>query len=372
MSHEIRTPMNAIIGLTHLLRRDIVEPAHSERLSKVADAADHLLRIINDILDLAKIESGQLRLEATDFSLDDVLARATSLVADEARAKGLELVIAAEPVLHRLHGDSTRLVQALLNLLGNAIKFTDRGVVTLSVALLESEPTQVMLRFEVRDTGIGIEPAQLEALFQPFQQADNSTTRRFGGTGLGLAITKRIAEVMGGVAGADSTPGVGSRFWFTVRLTASAPLAAAPAQAAPAATQPRWPGARVLLAEDNRVNRELAVELLRTVAIVPDVAVDGLEAVRMARAAAYDLVLMDVQMPELDGLQATRELRRSARVPDVPIIALTASAFAEDREACLAAGMNDHIAKPIDPQMLYRALLRWMPVPPASPIAERR
>jgi two-component system, sensor histidine kinase and response regulator len=366
MSHEIRTPMNAIIGLTHLLRGDIVEPAQSERLGKVADAADHLLRIINDILDLAKIESSQLRLEATDFSLEDVLARATSLVADEARAKGLELVMAAEPVPDRLHGDPTRLVQALLNLLGNAIKFTDRGRVTLSVALLSSEPPQVMLRFEVRDTGIGIEPAQLETLFTPFQQADNSTTRRFGGTGLGLAITKRIAEVMGGVAGADSTPGVGSRFWFTARLTAAAPVAAAPAQAAPqAAAQPRWPRARVLLAEDNRVNRELAVELLRTAAIVPDVAVDGVEAVRMARTNAYDLVLMDVQMPGLDGLQATRELRRSARVPDVPIIALTASAFAEDREACLAAGMNDHIAKPIDPLVLYRALQRWMPVPPA-------
>jgi two-component system sensor histidine kinase/response regulator len=365
MSHEIRTPMNAIIGFTHLMHREIDDPVQSERLRKVSDAADHLLRIINDILDLAKIESGGLRLESTDFSLESVLSRVTMLVSDEARAKGLELVIAPTDVPDRLHGDPTRLAQALLNLLGNAIKFTARGVVRLSVVLLERKPPHLTLRFEVHDTGIGIEPAQLDALFMPFQQADGSTTRRFGGTGLGLAITKRIAELMGGEVGANSTPGAGSRFWFTARLTMQSPARsvspAPPQPAEPASGAPHWHGARVLLAEDNRVNQDVAVELLRTLGIVPDVAGDGAQAVQMARAGAYDLILMDVQMPLLDGLQATRELRNGQDALAVPIVAMTAGAFAEDRKACLAAGMNDHIAKPIELSALHAVLRRWLP-----------
>ena len=365
MSHEIRTPMNAILGFTHLMRRDIQDPAQSERLRKVSDAADHLLRIINDILDLAKIESGRLRLETADFSLDDVLSRTTMLVSEDAHDKGLELVIATDRVPDRLHGDPTRLSQALLNLLGNAIKFTERGVVRLSVVLLEQDPPHLKLRFDVHDTGIGIEPAQLDALFTPFQQADGSTTRRFGGTGLGLAITKHIAELMGGEVGADSTPGVGSRFWFSARLMLQSPAAAAvpttsqPADLARAA--PHWRSARVLLAEDNRINQDVAVELLRTVGIVPDVADDGAQAVQMARATAYDLILMDVQMPGVDGLQATRELRSGRDALAVPIVAMTAGAFVEDRKACLAAGMNDHIAKPIELSALHATLRRWLP-----------
>jgi two-component system sensor histidine kinase/response regulator len=364
MSHEIRTPMNAIIGFTHLMHREIDDPVQSERLRKVSDAADHLLRIINDILDLAKIESGRLRLESTDFSLADVLSRVTMLVSDEARAKGLELVIAPTDVPDRLHGDPTRLAQALLNLLGNAIKFTERGVVRLSVVSTEQKLPHLTLRFDVHDTGIGIEPAQLDALFMPFQQADGSTTRRFGGTGLGLAITKRIAELMGGAVGADSTPGAGSRFWFTARLTVQSPARAvapaAPQPVEPSGGAPHWHGARVLLAEDNRVNQDVAVELLRTFGIVPDVADDGAQAVQMARAGHYDLILMDVQMPRLDGLQATRELRNGQDALAVPIVAMTAGAFAEDRKASLAAGMNDHIAKPIELSALHAVLRRWL------------
>ncbi len=363
MSHEIRTPMNAILGFNHLMRRDIHDPVQSERLRKVGDAADHLLRIINDILDLAKIESGRVLPESTPFSLGGMLQGVTMLVSQQARDKGLELAITTEGVPDRLHGDSTRLSQALLNLIGNAIKFTERGSVRLTVVPLLHEPPGLKLRFEVHDTGIGVEAAQLDALFTPFQQADGSMTRRFGGTGLGLAITKRIAELMGGEVGADSTPDAGSRFWFSAWLQTQ-PSAAdglqAPQPSDPPAL-PRWPGARVLLAEDNRLNQDVAVELLRAVGIVADVAGDGAQAVQMARAQRYDLILMDVQMPGLDGLQAARELRAEPHALALPIIAMTAGAFVEDRKACLAAGMNDHIAKPIEPSALHAVLQRWLP-----------
>jgi PAS domain S-box-containing protein len=364
MSHEIRTPMNAILGLTHVLRRSISDPAQSEHLRKVTDAADYLLRIINDILDLAKIESGRLRLETSDFTLAGMLDEVLALVSEQARDKGLELVIATAGVPDRLHGDSTRLAQALLNLLGNAVKFTERGSVRLGVVVLEQNPPHVRLRFEVQDTGIGIEPTHVDSLFTPFQQADGSTTRRFGGTGLGLSITKHIAELMDGAVGVESMPGAGSRFWFTARLLMQASQADVPATTHGAGlplSTPGWPEARVLLAEDNRVNQDVAVELLRTVGITPDVAVDGEQAVQMARAGSYDLILMDVQMPRLDGLQATRELRNGPGAFAAPIVAMTADAFIEDRKACLAAGMNDHIAKPIELSALYAVLRRWLP-----------
>jgi CheY-like chemotaxis protein/anti-sigma regulatory factor (Ser/Thr protein kinase) len=281
------------------------------------------------------------------------------------RDKGLELVVATDQVPDRLHGDSTRLAQALLNLLGNAVKFTERGTVRVNVVLLEHAPPHIRLRFEVQDTGIGIDPAQLDALFTPFQQADGSTTRRFGGTGLGLAITKHIAELMDGEVGAESAPVAGSRFWFSARLmTPAVDTADAPASADAQAPTPHCPRARVLVAEDNPVNQDVAVELLRTVGIVPDVADDGLQVVQMARAAPYDLILMDIQMPGLDGLQATRELRSGPAALAVPIVAMTADAFVEDRKACLAAGMNDHIAKPIEVSALHAVLQRWLPASP--------
>jgi two-component system, sensor histidine kinase and response regulator len=361
MSHEIRTPMNAILGLTQIVRRGTNDPVQSDRLRKVSEAADHLLRIINDILDLARIESGRLRLQAADFSLDDMLDSAAGWVSEQARDKGLELIIVRGDAPDALHGDRTRLTQALLNLLGNAVKFTERGTVRLNVVVLEHAPPQLRLRFEVHDTGIGIDPAQLGSLFTPFQQADGSTTRRFGGTGLGLAITKRIAELMGGEVGADSSP-AGSRFWFTAQLMTQGArdVPSAPSPSAAAGRAATWSAARVLLAEDNRVNQDVAVGLLRTVGIVPDVADDGIKAVEMARAATYDLILMDVQMPGLDGLQATRELRSGDTTHGVPIVAMTAGAFAEDRKACLAAGMNDHIAKPIEMSALRAVLQRWL------------
>jgi CheY-like chemotaxis protein/nitrogen-specific signal transduction histidine kinase len=506
MSHEIRTPMNAIIGLTHLLQRDLQLPQQRERLAKVGDAARHLLALINDILDLSKIEAGKLTLETVDFNLVQLLQRSLALVADRAAEKGLTLQVQADDLPVQLRGDPTRLSQALLNLLSNAVKFTDHGCVTLSASQLSADETGCTLRFEVRDTGIGIAANKQSGLFSAFEQADSSTTRRYGGTGLGLAITRRLAELMGGEVGVHSRPGEGSVFWLTARLQAGTPglldlrapmaglralvvddlpearahlslllkqlglqahtagggLAAlehlkaaaqlgepidvlvldwvmphvdglevlrrlpdlglcptpacvlVSASAGPelmaraqalgvqqvlakpvhldvlreallavlAQTQPERPalatavsaaagveaqlaqqcqGQRVLLAEDNQINQDVATELLRAVGLVVDVAPNGLAAIALAHQHHYDLVLMDVQMPDMDGLQATRVLRADPATAHLPILAMTANAFNEDRAACLAAGMNDHVAKPVDPEALYLALLRWLP-----------
>ena len=378
MSHEIRTPMNAIVGLAHLLRRDAHDPVQVERLRKVSEAAAHLLQVINDILDLSKIEAGKLELEDTDFSLSAVLAGARALVAERAQARGLELALASDGVPDALRGDPTRLAQALLNLLSNAVKFTDRGRVDVSVTEIGRESTpagdRLHLRFAVRDTGIGIAADKLGALFSAFTQADTSTTRRFGGTGLGLAITQRLAAQMGGEVGVTSTPGVGSEFWFSARVGLGAPaparLPAPPAGDAETALRRRAVGRRVLLVEDNPVNQDVARELLRIAGLQVAVASDGAEALAAVAREPHDLVLMDMQMPVMDGLEATRRLRALPACRRLPVIAMTANAFGEDRAACLAAGMDDHIAKPVDPSQLYTVLLRWLPeAPPAPPAA---
>ena len=509
MSHEIRTPMNAIIGFTHMLRRDALAPAQSEKLNLIGTAAEHLLSVINDILDISKIEAGKVQLEHVDFEVDGLIQRISAIVAMRAQAKGLELIVDMPSLPTHLNGDPTRLGQALINYLGNALKFTDKGVIVLRARIIEETTDDLLVRFEVEDSGIGIEPAVLGRLFCAFEQAETSTTRRFGGTGLGLAINRHIAELMGGTVGADSTPGVGSIFWLTARLgrvhrhrppaqptelaglralvvddmaitqmvhaqllrqlglrpdtvisglaalqaarqaaadgdpyavifldlhmpdldgistwqrlcelqlqppptailvTASAneeitltatasgfaevlakPVSVAllrdtllrhlaltqpapeatgiPAGSAEQQLRQRHAGKSVLLAEDEPINQLIACEMLEMVGLQVTVVGNGREAVAACQAADYDLLLTDMQMPEMDGLQATRAIRALPQGQALPIIAMTANVFAEDRSHCLDAGMNDFVSKPVSPEALFATLLKWLEQKPAA------
>jgi PAS domain S-box-containing protein len=503
MSHEIRTPMNAIIGLNYLLARDSTDALQRERLGKVDDAARHLLQVINDILDLSKIEAGKMGLEQRQFALDEVLERVTAMVRTRAAEKGLELIVDSDHLPAHLIGDPTRLSQLLINLLSNAVKFTATGWVRLRGSLLSCGAEGLLLRFEVQDTGPGVPDDQQARLFEAFEQGDSSTTRQHGGTGLGLALTRRFAALMGGECGMVSRVGEGSTFWFTVRLQVATEVpvtrpehsfggltallvddlaeareaigdrlrqfglnveersdgagalqllqdkaqagrafdvllvdwqmpgmdgleflrqarqahaqnlppavlitahddqdlwlrarqagvadvllkpvtastlqeglakalrrpgpdeAAPPPSSAQAARQlrERCAGQRVLLAEDNPINREVAVDLLESAGLSVDIATDGRQAVELALARDYALILMDMQMPILDGLDATRQIR-ACLGPAMPILAMTANAFHENQRACLDAGMNDHLSKPVDPDLLFRRLLHWLP-----------
>ena len=504
MSHEIRTPLNAVMGMTTLALHADPEPRVSDYLHKIQSSSRHLLGVINDILDFSKIEAGKLSLEQTGFGLEDLLAELADVCAEKAFGKGLEFVIdLGTDVPRDLVGDPLRLEQVLINLVNNAIKFTEHGTVSVQVGLIESRDRQVTLRFAVRDTGIGLTEQQRQGLFQSFQQADSSITRKYGGTGLGLAISRRLVGLMGGEIDVESEPGKGSTFSFTVRLglgsevaaraipsspdlhgmkalvlddneqarevlavllrhfgmqamplacgrqaleeieraeragqpfgmvlldwkmpgmdgigfarllramplqqpplllmataydrdevrqlalevgiqelltkpvTPSALLEAMTRQlcaAEPTGHQDRQPdlpieplqalcGARVLLVEDNELNQEVAAELLQALGLQVELAPDGAVGLHKVQQGHYDVVLMDMQMPVMDGLTATREIRRLPGLRGLPILAITANAMAGDRERCLQAGMNDHIAKPIDPQDLQRKLLRWV------------
>jgi PAS domain S-box-containing protein len=399
MSHEIRTPMNGIMGMLDLLRTSEVTPTQLDYVNAARRSAETLLTIINDILDFSKIEAGKIDLEQIEFDLESVVADVVELLAQQARSKGLELntVIHRDVVTH-VRGDPIRLGQVLTNLVSNAIKFTGHGEVVVHVTREQETETHVITRFAVSDTGIGITPQQQQMIFQSFVQADGTTTRKYGGTGLGLAISKQLVELMGGRLGVESEPNVGSTFWFTVvfgkqaaesaaeATTAedvdlvNAPLVGDPLQPdsheAPVVTltsDPSQPAmdAAILLAEDNPVNQKLVLHIINRLGYQADVVVNGAMAAQAAMNKPYDLILMDVHMPEMDGFAATEQIRafESAHGGHVPVVALTAGALTGDRERCLAAGMDAYVSKPFKIEDLRRVVRQYVEASPLDPQA---
>jgi CheY-like chemotaxis protein len=375
MSHEIRTPLNAVLGLAGSLLDASLTTAQHEVVKAIRDSGDSLLRILNDILDYSKLDAGRMTFEAAPFSPATLTQNAISILGPRARAKGLTIVAEADPALPAgLLGDAGRICQVLLNLVSNAVKFTDAGTITIRARCVGREGGAIAIEWSVQDTGIGIAPDRIGSLFRDFVQADSSISRRFGGSGLGLAISKRLTEQMGGTIGVESVAGGGTI--FRVRLTL--PIAEAPVEQVPAAADAtralearlaalgRPP--RILFAEDNPTNQFVALQMLKHLPVQVDVAGDGLEAVDAVSRFAYDMVFMDMRMPEMDGLAATRLIRqRGGALARVPIIALTANAFPEDVKACFEAGMNQFVTKPVSKDVLFAAILRALS-PPVAPV----
>ncbi|MEZ5543053.1 MAG: PAS domain S-box protein [Pseudomonadota bacterium] len=367
MSHEIRTPLNAITGMAYLIKRQGLTPRQNEQMNKLEKASRHLAEVINTILDLSKIEAGKFELAEDDMSLEALAANVRSILHDQLLTKGLECVLDLPADLPLVRGDATRLQQAILNYATNAIKYTDSGRILLRIRVEEETDQDALVRFEVKDTGIGISPDVLSRLFAPFEQADNTLTRQYGGTGLGLAITRKIAQLMGGEVGVTSTSSQGSTFWFTARLSKATAASPVPAgitviSDAEAVLQRDHAGLRILLVEDEPVNKEVVTFCLKGVGLQVDVAEDGIEAVAKCSATDYDMILMDMQMPRMNGLEATRAIRGMPWHEHTPILAITANAFAEDRTRCLDAGMDDFLSKPVDPGRLYALLQKWITV----------
>ena len=365
MSHELRTPMNGVMGMTDLALRRAIDPKQIDWLTKSQGAAKHLMAVLNDILDISQIESERLTLEEKNFSLAQAIDEVLQMQEAPAQAKGLRVsseIDAALPEL--LCGDAMRVRQILLNFTGNAIKFSERGAITVRASAVVEDSHSIMLRIEVSDHGIGISAEQQARLFRAFTQADGSKNRKYGGNGLGLIICKRIALLMGGDAGVVSEEGAGSTFWATLRIKRAAagqPVdSSLPIEPARDVLARQFAGARVLVVEDDEVSREIELILLEAAGLAPEAVNDGREAVEKARDGGYAMILMDMQMPVMDGLDATRAIRQLPGMAMIPILAMTANAFEDDRAACIAAGMNAHIGKPLEPEVMYATVLEWL------------
>ena len=370
MSHEIRTPMNAILGLSHLIHDQNLSEQQKEYLSRIEDSSDSLLRVINDVLDFSKIEAGKVEIEAREFHLPELLDSVVKANLDAAEKKGLSLTLSSfPPDALALVGDPVRLRQVLNNLIDNAIKFTENGAVIVSGGPAADQPGSgggMLYEFSVADSGIGLDCADMEKLFTAFSQADNSNTRKYGGTGLGLAISQKIVELMGGRIWCESQPGEGSVFRFTVRFESPAETAAKAGKKESARNKAvelaaGLEGGRILLVEDNEVNQLVARKIMEKAGLKVSIAENGLRALNMLENESFDLVLMDIQMPEMDGLEATRQIRAQAKFAELPILAMTAHALRGDKELSLEAGMNGHITKPINLPELFGALSTWIP-----------
>ena len=366
MNHELRTPLTGMMGMSELALRRATDPRQKDQLTKAVLCSQRLLAIINDILDISRIEADRLTLDAVDFEVGRLLEQLDHLMTRQAAEKGLLLSVEVAPELARrtLHGDPLRLGQVLYHLTSNAIKFTSAGSVRVSVAATEETATDVRLRFEIRDTGIGISAADQAHLFTPFEQADASLARIYGGTGLGLALSKRLVQAMGGNIEVDSQVDVGSVFWFTVRLgSARHFVAAAVSRSSPSAELElftRHAGARVLVVEDDPISREIVKDLLQDAGLRVDLAGDGAVAVEMARQTRYDLILMDIQMPKMNGVDAALTIFALPGREPPPILAMTASVSPDDKVRCLAVGMQDIITLPLDPERLFTTVLLWL------------
>ena len=363
MSHEIRTPMNGVLGMIELLLTTELTPRQRHYAETVQRSGETLLDVINEILDFSRIEAGRLEIEAVEFDCRQAVDDVVNLLSERASRKGLVLMHRTERNVPRaVIGDPSRVKQILTNLVGNAIKFTEHGEVRVTLSVAEREGDTCVLRFEVKDTGIGIAPEALNHIFDAFSQADGVQRHRYGGTGLGLTIARQLAQMMGGTIGVDSMPNRGSTFWFTIRVPALAGAGSTEAANADDPVPSSFRG-RVLLAEDNMVNRELAVAMLEAAGVEVVVASDGREALQALAEGGIDVVLMDCQMPEMDGFAATRAIRagEAGCDPRVPIVALTANAMEGDRERCLECGMDDYLSKPFKAPQLYAILARWLP-----------